>query len=654
MFNLKRFCQSRWPLLVWFVAVFLIISSLTRLALIILHFSEISSALIFIPVSLLIGVVFDLYVALYVTLPLALILVFLPIRWRTSWLIRWPVMLASWLFTFGLLYLSVTEIYFFDEFNSRLNYIAVDYLIYPHEVFVNLWETYPVLSVMIITIVLALAVTWFSRKKIREGLAYPCAFKARAGIVVGYLALIALGYMGLNIDTTRVSENRALNEIAGNGLYSFVYAGLTNELDYNQYYARINTDQAGRRLRELLKEDNATFLESDSANSIDRRVTTDNPLRRFNIVLILEESFGSNFVGRLHPEGKCLTPNFDELSAEHGTLFTHIYATGNRTVRGIEAALASYPPIPGRSIVKRPGSEQVFTLPSLLKEMGYNTIFIYGGLSYFDNVGPFAENNGYDRVFDELDFKDPQFKTIWGVCDEDLFNKALVEFDSLHTLNTPFFATLLTVSNHTPYTYPAGRIPFDPEERRRENAVRYADFSFGKFIRDAESHAFYDSTLFVFVADHGARVYGSEQIPMESYEIPLLFYNPILYPEGVTDDVHGSQMDIAPTILDCLGIDYNSEFFGLSLLSPTLTNRPILMSHNRDVSLMRADSIAILGIQGNRDLAIIDSTTGQFRQLGNTPDSSLVIDAISYYMTAYNMFSEHDLHPLKQDEIFTR
>jgi phosphoglycerol transferase MdoB-like AlkP superfamily enzyme len=638
------------PLALWFVIVFMAISSLTRLALMFLHFGELSSAAAYIPLSLVAGMVFDLYVGLWITLPLVLLMLVLPVRWRDSRWVRWPISASAWLYTFGLLYLGVTEIFFFDEFNSRLNYIAVDYLIYPHEVFVNIWETYPVATALAATMALALVGTWFTRRIRRSGLAKPSSVKARAGMILAYFALIVLGLVGLNIDSSRISDNRMLNEITGNGIYSFAHAARTNELDYNQYYAQIDDNLAARRLRMLLEDSHSKFLYTDSLRSIDRRVEGDRPTRPFNIVLVLEESFGSNFVGGLHPEGKRLTPEFDRLSAEHGTLFTHVYATGNRTVRGIEATLASFPPIPGRSIVKRPGNEDVFAVSSLLKIMGYSTVFVYGGLAYFDNIGAFASNNGYDRVIDEMDFDDPVFKTVWGVSDEDLFNKSLTTCDSLYALSKPFFATLLTVSNHSPFTYPAGRIPFDPEERKRDNAVRYADFAIGKFIADARSHPFYDSTLFVVLADHGARVYGVEQIPIRSYEIPVLFYNPVLNPTGTTCDVLGSQMDIAPTILDFLGIDYNSAFFGRSLLSTPEEDRRVLISHNRDVSLMRDGIVAVLGIQGNCGMWRVDSAAGKFVSVETPPDSALIDDAIAYYMTAFDMYRDHLLHPLDQHQ----
>lgn len=643
-----KFSVTRLPIALWFAVIFLSVSTLVRLALTIINFGEVSSSWYLIPVSLIVGVIFDLYMALWITLPLVLLVLALPASWRASRWVRWPISFGAWLFTFGLMYLGVTELFFFDEFNSRLNYIAVDYLIYPHEVFVNLWDTYPVLTVMIITALLSLAVTWFTGDIRREGLPRPAALKARAGMLLTYAVLIAIGFFGLNIETSRISDNRALNEITANGVYSFAHAARTNEMDYNQYYARIDKGLAFNRLRHMLANDHTSFLDPDSSSDIDRLVKSDNALRKFNVVLVLEESFGSNFVGRLHPEGKCLTPSFDSLSAEHGLLFTNIYATGNRTVRGVEATLASFPPIPGRSIVKRPGCENVFTLSSLLKEKGYNTLFMYGGLSYFDNIGEFAAGNSYDRVIDELDFHDPTFKTIWGVCDEDLFGKAIVEFDSLQALGQPFFSTLITVSNHTPFTYPAGRIPFDPEDRCRENAVRYADYAIGKFINDARSHEFFDSTLFVFVADHGARVYGSSRIPILSYEIPLLFYNPVLNPEGKTCNVLGSQMDISPTILDYLGVDYESEFFGQSLLSTPTVGRPVLISHNRDVSLLRDSLVAVLGIEGESELWKVDDGGKELSRVEGTQDSSLVRDAIAFYMTAYDMFQSHALRPIPQ------
>lgn len=632
-------------MVLWLIGILLISFFFTRLALIIYSLNDLENAFLLIPVSIVVGFIFDLFIALCLTAPFSAIMMILPSKWKLSSVFRWIVPAALFAFVFGSIYLGIAEIVFFDEFSSRFNYVAVDYLIFPHEVFINIWDTYPIVWIIMGTSLVSLIISWMIRKKLYARLRlYPSSFIKRLEFLISQLVLLTVLYLVLSTGFSRVSENRILNEITLNGVYSFVHAGFTNELDYNLYYSEMDESTAYHVLRQNINDDHSTFIHDNDSETIDRIVTSDNDLHRFNIVLVLEESFGSNFIGALDPEGLCLTSRFDSLAAE-GMLFTHIYATGNRTVRGLEAALLSFPPIPGRSVVKRPGCENLFSLPSILNDKDYNTVFLYGGLSYFDNFGHFAASNGFDRVIDELDFKDPIFSTIWGVCDEDLFNKSLQVFDSLASDNKPFLATMITVSNHSPYTYPEGRIPFNPEERKRENAVRYSDYAIGKFIEDAHSHSFFDSTLFVFMADHGARVYGSEEIPLRSYKIPVLFYNPVLIPRGQRIGTLGSQLDLSPTILDLLGFDYNSMFFGRSILSTPKDRERALMSHNRDVALLKNDTLAVLNIQKQMELWRFDSAD-KIHRIDDSIKSDLESDAISYYMTAYKMFKDKKLHPL--------
>jgi phosphoglycerol transferase MdoB-like AlkP superfamily enzyme len=140
----------------------------------------------------------------------------------------------------------------------------------------------------------------------------------------------------------------------------------------------------------------------------------------------------------------------DRLASEEGLLFTNIYASGNRTVRGFEGVLSSFPPLPGDSIVKRDRSQNVETIARILKRDGYQTIFLYGGRGLFDGMRSYALNNGYDRFIEQKHFEHPTFKTIWGVCDEDTFQRAIEEFRALSATGKPFCGTILSVSNHKP------------------------------------------------------------------------------------------------------------------------------------------------------------------------------------------------------------
>src|SRR4029079_9414314 len=201
-------------------------------------------------------------------------------------------------------------------------------------------------------------------------------------------------------------------------------------------------------------------------------------------------------------------------------------ASGNRTVRGMEGVLASFPPLPGESIVKRDLSDNVETVARVFQRDGYSTLFLYGGRGVFDGMRSFTVRNGYDRFVEQKHFEHPTFTTVWGVCDEDLYDRSVEELSSLSRSGRPFFATILSVSNHKPFTYPKGKIAADPDEKRRENAVSYSDYALGQVFKRARKEAFWTNTVFAVVADHGARVYGEQSIPIHSYEIPLLIVGP--------------------------------------------------------------------------------------------------------------------------------
>jgi phosphoglycerol transferase MdoB-like AlkP superfamily enzyme len=395
--------------------------------------------------------------------------------------------------------------------------------------------------------------------------------------------------------------------------------------------------EAYQRARRLLAEPGTQVLEE--GESILRRVEGDPARPRLNVVLILEESLGSEFwgcLGRKHT----LTPEMDKLAAEEGMLFTNLYASGNRTVRGFEGALSSFPPLPGESIVKRDRSDNVETIARVLKRDGYASVFLYGGRGLFDGMRSFAVRNGYDRFVEQKHFKNPTFSTIWGVCDEDLMRRAVEEFRELAKTGQPFLGTILSVSNHKPYTYPKGRIPEDPDKRRREYAVKYSDYALGVFFQAARKEAFWTNTVFAVVADHGARVYGKQSIPIHSYEIPLLIAGPAAVKEPSRIGQLGCSLDVPTTILGLVGRPYETLFFGRDLLKDPPGDGRALLNHNRDIGLLTHDRLVVLGLrqtvefyQGNPqavDMSLLAQPTEVDRELEQ--------DAIALYQVADDLY----------------
>ena len=578
-----------------------------------------------------IGVVYDVLVAGWIAAP---VVVYLALVSRARYPRRGQRVLrrAGLAFIVALAtFVVAAEVLFFDEFDGRFNFVAVDYLIFPTEVVTNIWQSYPLAWVLAGIACVTALVVWLLRSRLAHfDQDEAQSTSGRWAIAGGYAVALAALTIAVSPRLARVSDDRVLNEVAANGYYTFWQALLGVDAPYEGLYAERPEGQVTARLRRIV-----------GATGVSRARSAGTPLsqRPLNVVMILEESFGSEFVSSLRPrDSLAITPSFDSLASE-GTLLGHAYSTGNRTIRTIEAVTASIPPLPGISIVRRPQSVNLFTLPSILRANHYTTQFIYGGRALFDGMGAYARNNGFSHIVQQADFPAGSFKTAWGVADEVIFDKALVEMDSLHTTGVPFFSMVLTVSNHKPYSFPAGRIPLDPNARRRVFAVRYADWALGRFMRMARSHPFFDNTLFVIMGDHGARVYGAAAIPLPSYEIPILFYKPGLIPAGARFNSIASTIDIPPTILGLLGISGETKFLGRDLFGGDVPAGRALMTHNTELALLRGDRMAVLGLRGSASVTAVDSA-GNLRRI-TEPDSSereLIEDAIAYFEGADRLY----------------
>lgn len=494
-----------------------------------------------------------------------------------------------------LVFLFIAEGFFFEEFRSRFNTVAIDYLVYPYEVAGNIWESYPLPLVLAVTGLLGVGI---SRLTWKWG--NPCAggdtpALSRWGLAA--LWLVAAGCLAAPIRpaTATISDERVINELAANGLVSGATAAATRHLDYGAFYRTVDRDAAYGEVRRHIA---ATFPQASLAetpDSIVHSVPGDPSRPRLNVVLLIEESLGSEFWGVLHKSSKpSLTPRMDEVARSGGLLFTNVYADGNRTVRGLEAVLCSIPPLPGDSVVVRDRSEKVETLARVLGRDGYSTSFIYGGRGLFDGMRGFMLRNGFDRFIERSDFDEVTFETVWGVCNEDLYDRVLAEARARHEEGNPFLITSLSVSNHKPFTYPEGRIPEDPGRHSRKNAVKYTDYALGRFFEMAREEAFWDDTIFVVVADHGARVYGRQTIPIRSYEIPFLVVGPSVVPEPRRVGQLGCQLDVAPTILGLIGRPYESLFFGRDLRKPAPGEELAILHHNRSIGLYAGERLVVL------------------------------------------------------------
>lgn len=536
-----------------------------------------------------------------------------------------------------MLFCALAEWLFWDEFGVRFNFIAVDYLVYSTEVLNNIQQSYPVYRLLASVALLSLVVISLLWRPLKRALEAPLASSRTRLTAMGALCVVSgISSLILGQDMPRGHEgNTYQRELASNGPYQFFAAFRNNELDYSQFYSSLPEQQLGKQLRAELAEANAQFTGTDPLD-IRRQIDNPGPPNYRNIVLVTLESLSAKYLGSFGNTHK-LTPNLDKLR-EQSWFFNNFYATGTRTDRGLEAITLSIPPTPGRSIVKRIGRESGFaSLGQQLSSQGYDSVFLYGGRGYFDNMNAFFSGNGY-RVIDQntVPSEEIHFENAWGMADEDLYSQALKVADADHLKGQPFLLQLMTTSNHRPYSYPEGRIDI-PSGAGREGAVKYTDWAIGQFLEQARQKPWFKDTLFVFVADHCAGSAGSEDLPIDNYHIPLFIYAPeLLKPRE--DKQLASQIDLAPTLLGLLNVDYSSRFFGRDLSKPNTLPPRVLIGNYQHLGLFDGKTLAILSPQQGIRLR---SATGESQA---SPEAALVQRNMAYYQSASHNYQHHLLN----------
>jgi len=529
------------------------------------------------------GVLRDACVAPFLLAPAAALLGFLPTLLLSR--ARMPA-LVCFAACFGLLFDAVVQGCFFEEFTARYNHVALDYVLYPHEVLVNLHESYPVPAILAACAAVAAAAAWLWARDARA--ARGLSWRGRAAWSGGWIAACAAGAGLLVALPTKSFADRAADELAHNGHEQLWRAFATAELDYAAFYRTLPRELADARAR--------ATIGMDSAQPMRRFTPRATPRRDLDVVIVVEESFGSDF-SAFYGGTKALTPRLDEWS-RRGLALKNLVADGNRTVRGLEGILCSFPPLPGDSITKRPATEHVATLAEIYAKLGYDTAFVYGGRGMFDSLEPFASKNGWSEFIEQSDMPDDAFYTAWGAADEWIFARLFERQKLARAQGRRLFATMLSVSNHKPYLVPERDTHLETRVGTREGAVAYADWALGHWLDQCRDEGLLEGTLVLVVGDHGARVYGAESIPVGSYRIPALFLAPDASMQERAIERLCSQIDLAPTLLSLAGVSATASFFGEDLLaSPPDGPGRAWVIHNRNIGLLTDEWMVVLGLQ---------------------------------------------------------
>jgi phosphoglycerol transferase MdoB-like AlkP superfamily enzyme len=626
------FKSNRFRLLWLAYTVLIAISFVTRIVLLIYAGNLADHSFKNIVGIFVIGFIFDLINAGFFTLPILVYLWIVPEAFFRKAIQRFILSSIFFILTFILLFNAAAEYFFWDEFNTRFNFIAVDYLVYTTEVVGNVWQSYSIGWIFGGITFLSTLITYLS-KNILNNQQRPLPFKQRTITGLILLTILLVSYLVIDGRLHNFSDNAYANELAGNGMYELFAAYRNNELDYMRFYPHISDSEAVNNIRKILGE---SFADGNSAQlDVYHAVRNDLPEKRLNVILISAESFSAEFMG-LYGNRKSITPFLDSL-AHRSLVFINLYATGTRTVRGLEALSLSVPPTPGQSIVRRSHNEHLFTMATVFNQKGYDSKYIYGGYSYFDNMNYFFENNGY-KVVDRtsLSAGEIDYENIWGVADENLFSLSIREIDKSVSSGKRVFAHIMTTSNHRPFTYPAGRINI-PSHTGRDGAVKYTDYAIGKFIHEASKKDWYKNTVFVITADHCASSAGKTQLPIRKYRIPLLIFSPGHFEPAIETRLM-SQIDIAPTLFGLLNFSYASKFYGFDICKLKKGRERAFISTYQLLGFIKGDSMVVLKPREMPEVQIIQGNQESSVPVVKTTELRVVKDAISWYQSASYAF----------------
>lgn len=507
----------------------------------------------------------------------------LPVRIAGGWYRLWWLVLVL---------MEVATPQFIIEYDTRPNRLFVIYLTSPREVSAMLWHGYKgVLAAGVLTLAVLGWLGWRLLRGDRVDARMRGWLRVPATAALFVLAFLAargtLAHRPLNAAMVAVGNDSMVNALPLNSLHTLADAIL-----------RMRDERSSESLYGTMPEARMQAIVREAAGlagappdpqrpSLHLQQPSVQPARPLNLVIIVEESLGAQYVGSLGGSG--LTPKLDAL-AEHGWWLTRTYATGTRSVRGLEAISTGFLPTPAEAVLKLPRSQRdFFTLAELLGRAGYRSRFVYGGEAHFDNMKGFFLGNGFGEVVDLPKFSiKPGFIGSWGAADEDMFNELHARL--LADGDGPVFTMAFSVSNHTPWEYPEGRITPVGPAASVDNTVRYADWALGRFFERARQSPYWNHTVFLVVADHDARVAGASLIPVRHFHIPALILGGGIEPRR--DDRLISQIDLPPTLLSLIG------FSGMQpMLGADLTRRSpdrAIMQYGDNYGYLQGDRLLVL------------------------------------------------------------
>lgn len=365
----------------------------------------------------------------------------------------------------------------------------------------------------------------------------------------------------LNQSSVYFSTNNFANHAAINPSWNFLHSVLSKENTTKNPYLYFSKDRDKQIVEDSLYNNHSVHTD------ISKFIANEQPV---NVIVIIWESFTEKAI-HVTRNGKEITPQFNRLRNE-GIYFSNLYASGDRTNKGIPAILSGYPAMPNTTIIHSPGkSAKLKSLPQLFRAKGYETSFFYGGEPEFANIKSYLLHSEFNPIIGRNDFASKDMNSKWGAHDGVVMNRVIAD---LNKTKQPFFSVWLTLSSHEPFETPVPTvIEGQDNESKFLNSLHYTDQVLGDFIAQCSQQAWWKNTVIVITGDHGHPLPNTGSTA-DNFRTPMLWLGGALKQKGVVIDKILSQIDIANTLGDQVGLGINQNYFPFSKNALDPNTRP--------------------------------------------------------------------------------
>ena len=544
--------------------------------------------------SFIMGVRFDIVISGYILiLPTLIFLTLEVIGFRSKsikqFFFYWIYILFTIAFT-----VSTADIPYFNQFYDRFSVGAFEWM-ESYKIVISMIFQEPKYFLFIIPFILLQTVFYIFLKKIfeQENKTQKINFFLNTFVSLIFLAIVFLGIRGrieekspIRIGTAYFSNNSFLNKLGLNPSFTLIRSYLDSKDEDNRVVKFMDD-----KLAIEMVQKNLGITKTQYNSPIAREVQPDTLLSaQPNVVLIIMESMSAAKMKR-HGSAEELTPFLDSLS-NNSIYFENIYTAGKHTFNGIFSTLFSFPALYRQHSMKT--NNQYNGISTSLLNNGYSTTYFTTHDSQFDNIEGFLRSNNFQNVISQSDYPVSEVKTTLGVPDDFMFRFSIPKINELAEKENPFFVTFMTTSDHSPFYVPEY---FQPKAKAIESQiVQYADWSLQQFIQLASKEAWFNNTIFVFVADHGAAINAKYDIPLNYFHTPLIIYAPEIFMANEVHEKIGSQIDVYPTIMGLIKQIYVNNTLGIDLLNEE--RKFTIINDDDKVGILDTDYLCIMKNNG--------------------------------------------------------